>query len=265
MFQRAFSVFLVTVLFFFFSDVNLSYAIDPPHMVFRIDDRSPSVIFFGGGFAPWGDDQDIIHHVTGHSIAQQTSAFVSTTASMDAVYRMARQQIANNPDETYWLYEIIPDINFYYVPNSLFDTAMSADNVVQHEQVMDLYYAYLWQDEWASLGAINTNHIYSARSIMQQANGDIVIGPRTFNSLFVAAPSQVNSGTLPSQDYTFLSAYYSDSEDALSPMSLAFLVESCNSSSSSGHMERSGDSSCSTYKHSVDDIMYKMNLWYEAL
>ncbi|WP_019221301.1 enterotoxin A family protein [Bartonella senegalensis] len=289
MIKRAFSIIFLIVLLPIFSFVHPIYAEDTPSVVYRLDGRSPSEIFFGDGFASWGGEHasyDLLFHVSGASIETRHSGYISTTASMEALYRMARQQLIANPQETYWVYDITPGLNFFYIPSSLLMTALYADNEVQANNVMSLYNTFGWQEEWAATNLIPTESIYSARSVMLQGD-QVVFGPRTLNPNFIPSQPRTNPDLITSSHYAFLDAYYAG-EDALTAMALSFFAEHSREASSNNHlvascsgvppssshmMKRSltrdlmnsHNLTCAKYKYSFEDIWYKTKLLHEAL
>ncbi len=289
MIKRAFSIIFLIIFLPIFSFVHTTYAEDTPSVVYRLDGRSPSQIFFGGGFASWGGEHasyDLLFHVSGASIETQDSGYISTTASMDALYRMARQQLIANPQETYWVYDITPGMNFFYIPSSLLITALHADNEVQANNVMSLYNTFGWQEEWAAANLIPSESIYSARSVMLQ-EGQVVFGPRTLNPNFIPSQPRTNPNPLISNHYAFLEAYYAG-EDSLTAMAVSFFAEHSRQASSNNHHVAScsgvlsssrqmmrisltrdlihfHNPACAKYKHSFEDIWYKTKLLHESL
>ncbi|WP_409361047.1 hypothetical protein ACRPOS_006990 [Bartonella heixiaziensis] len=276
MIKRIFSIIFLIILFPLFSSVHPTYA-DPPTVVYRLDGRAPTDIFFNGGFASWGGEHgvyDILFHVSGASVEAQVSAYVSTTSSMDALYRMAHQQLVANPHINYWVYEITPGLNFYHIPSSLLVTALQADNMIQANNVLSLYNMFAWQEEWAAADLIPTESIRLARSVTLQ-EGQVVFGPPNENPHFIASAPQTNPNHLTSNHYGFLEAYYNDGEDPITAMASSFFIGSCEGSpSSSSHMMKrsltrdlkySHNASCAQYKHSAEDVLYKTRLVYEAI
>ncbi|WP_175972118.1 hypothetical protein [Burkholderia sp. BCC0322] len=87
----------------------------PANTVYRVDDRDPSVIFING-FASWGRNASIDAHVSGDSVREQTSSWISTTSNFDSAVRIAGTRFNLNPssrNRVSWIYEIAQTNNMY--------------------------------------------------------------------------------------------------------------------------------------------------------
>lgn len=61
---------------------------EPPpleNFLYRFDTRSPDEIIKEGGFRAWGENYNLMHHATGISIKNKTSAYISTSKSPTVV------------------------------------------------------------------------------------------------------------------------------------------------------------------------------------
>ena len=58
--------------------------------VFRFDTRSPRLIKDNGGFNAWGTNMDLISHVSGESVENRTSAYISTSQTPEHCLSFSR-------------------------------------------------------------------------------------------------------------------------------------------------------------------------------
>ena len=156
------------ILFIFFSiTVESKEHIGPnaPKHVFRIETRTPQDMFVAGGagFQSWrqlrgtpGPGPNLMQHIAGSSIREQSTDFVSTTGSLMGV-EILLNNYTSGPRRPLWVYQISPNEDAYNLNWCWED--MSALTRYQSE----LYRRYQNQDEWAFLGGIRLNQIQSAQ------------------------------------------------------------------------------------------------------
>lgn len=207
------------------------FADDDPIMLYRFDSRSPSDVFFHDGFPSWGNDEDLARHVSGASINDRSSIYVSTTHSLNTIERMAREFFAYDPARIYYVYEIRPTGSFYDIRASLLQSSLEATNREVGSELLNLYLSFEWQEEWASRGGITTDQITAARSVTMQ-DGQVVYGPRLENPNYVSLPSQVNHNLLRARNATIDTVTYSEGEGPFYPVSVSF-SDDCGSSGTS--------------------------------
>jgi cholera enterotoxin subunit A len=133
---------------------------DPPAVVYRRDTRDPSDIF-ANGFSPRGHNNDLVAHVTGVSLYQQSvapSGWVSTSASLNWVTNPTQPM----PNEEFWVYVIIPNSNAYSVVNSFEHFVATTSDTDQSSTINQLITLYQQQHEWAFLGNIPSSNIRRA-------------------------------------------------------------------------------------------------------
>lgn len=145
--------------------VTFTQAPQPPDKLFRIDDRDPSDIF-RSGFRPWmtsttpGANQGFYSHISGNSVRDRTTPWVSASGSLYAadftLRDLARQRRGTFPSTT-WVYEISPLADSYSVSWALRDamaTFMDLPSSARDQRRMTNYTTYLMQfdrqDEWAT-------------------------------------------------------------------------------------------------------------------
>jgi len=127
--------------------IQPAIANDKSESVYLLDSRSPVKIFYGDSFLSWGNDDDLIGHVSGDTVLSRSSIYVSTTSDMNAIEAMARNLITLNPEEIYWVYEIRPNSDFYDIRHFLLYSALNTDNQTRYGAIMGQYYNFECQSE----------------------------------------------------------------------------------------------------------------------
>ncbi|AMG86516.1 pertussis toxin ADP-ribosyltransferase subunit S1 [Bordetella bronchiseptica] len=109
-----------------------AWADDPPATVYRYDSRPPEDVF-QNGFTAWGNNDNVLEHLTGRScqVGSSNSAFVSTSSSRryTEVYLEHRMQEAVEAERAGrgtghfigYIYEVRADNNFYGAASSYFE------------------------------------------------------------------------------------------------------------------------------------------------
>ena len=109
-----------------------AWADDPPATVYRYDSRPPEDVF-QNGFTAWGNNDNVLEHLTGRScqVGSSNSAFVSTSSSRryTEVYLEHRMQEAVEAERAGrgtghfigYIYEVRADNNFYNASSSYFE------------------------------------------------------------------------------------------------------------------------------------------------
>ncbi|MBJ7264926.1 MAG: hypothetical protein JHC61_14965 [Burkholderiaceae bacterium] len=136
------------------------FAAPPPVVVYRVDTRSPNEIFIYG-FRAWGNNHNIVSHVTGESCVgpNPSTAFISTMTNTDAVETLVRNHLREAGRHTTYVYAIRADSNFY-------NAAASIDNIQRRNPLVPLTIASLEMarraGEWDAIAHIPTENIISA-------------------------------------------------------------------------------------------------------
>ena len=138
---------------------RLSFAIDIPKEVYRVDSRPPEVIF-ASGFNSWGNNDSLLDHVIGDSLAESNSAFVATSGNLRAALNFAVSEFAVT-GSNFWLYRIEPDGSFWNINTSLEYIAETASDSEARTAGMALI-TYSQQEEWVALRQVPTTLIHSA-------------------------------------------------------------------------------------------------------
>jgi len=146
-----------------------AFADTPPSIVYRVDVRDPFTDWiFQRGFRAWGQDTDLISHVTGVSILNRSSAFVSTTDHRPTAERIAMVRLQQgNP--LVWIYEVRPTNAFYEVNASLRQAIVQlatrdGHGSAQMTHLESIESLYGHQFEWVTHHPILSESILSARA-----------------------------------------------------------------------------------------------------
>lgn len=165
---------LFLFLFLFgFSLIAVAIDVEPVNRVYRVDSRNPEEIF-QNGFTSWGNNDNIVAHITGDSCVSTdaspapNSAFVATTSDWDWASDTAIS-MAFSDDQTMYLYEIVPTQQFY-------SAALSLENYeVLHPEQHIPQSAHLFSEgehEWLAHGGIAARQIRTAYIFIPPSGDD---------------------------------------------------------------------------------------------
>ncbi|MES3577493.1 hypothetical protein [Enterobacter cloacae] len=218
MFRRWYVLFAMFFISSYVCADNLSW-------VYRFDTRNPAEIFTNG-FPSWGDNPNLIDHVSGDSIRGRSSLYVSTTFDENAVVRMGREFLPANPNTAFWIYTIRPSSNFYRVGESLMTEARRAQEEgrwSESQNYIELYRVFEWQREIAAREGIEPEQIYGARPILLNDNGDVIFGNYVLNRNYDnSIPPVVNQNTLPANNVTAEEVLIEELSGIFNPIALSF-------------------------------------------
>lgn len=146
----------------------LAFADFLPSVVYRVDTRDPLDDWvFQRGFQPHGHNLDLVAHVTGASILDRSSGFVSTTDQRVAAERIALARLQQgNP--MVWIYEIRATEQMFEVNASLRQAirqlaARDGHGSQQMQNLESIEALYGLQYEWVST-RIESESIRTARA-----------------------------------------------------------------------------------------------------
>lgn len=214
---------------------------NPPLNLYRVDSRSPDVIF-SDGFWPRGANTELLLHVIGDTLRNGTNGLISATDDINIALRIADGLIIFD-DETQWIYTIVPDISFVDINDSLVSAVIS-DTVPQNIslQSLGLYRTFGWQQEYAGEGHIPSNLIRRAQLVRRVTHADGT------QSAEISPDLRINPGFVPQEPAisgellvptrsieNFPVEYYGDLFDH--PIGGAFIGEGCDG-------RRSGEAQC---------------------
>ncbi|MFD1792195.1 hypothetical protein ACFSE0_11160 [Ochrobactrum teleogrylli] len=136
--------------------VKSTLAQEVPDVLFRADRRDPSIIF-ASGFQSWGDDEDIIRHVSGYSVGVfPSSNYVATTTSAEIAAKFLSW---DQSYQTFWVYTIRPNNSFYSANLSLREIVNTSNDENVIAEARSLISS---QNEWLALRQIPPSQIISA-------------------------------------------------------------------------------------------------------
>lgn len=174
----------------------------PVNVVYRIDDRDTSEIF-KSGFLSYGSNDSVDEHMSGDSIRDRSSGWISTTDNLDTASRIARNRFNLNPssrNRVSWVYEIAQTDNMYDF-NRIIQNEQSSWFISSarraHLNALSLVYAP--QREIGALGSIRAGQVVRARQIVwdpingrEQLVGEWVTNPNYDDATYHA--TRMNSG-----------------------------------------------------------------------
>jgi len=196
------SLMLTRYTVFLFSVLLLPNALATPKEVYRVDERPPDIIF-SKGFTPWGKNDYLLAHVFGESLMQagpEGSAFVATTETLEAAYRIAQTRFRLTPvglqTRPLFIYEIRTDQNFYGVARYMEAMEENPPEGVNRRNIAFARAAFRYQREWVAAGGIPARQVRLARQIFFR-DGQIVDEDTIKNEDFENADTQANEGIYP--------------------------------------------------------------------
>lgn len=165
------------------------------NFVYRVDERSPSQIF-RDGFTSWGNNMDLLDHVSGISCHGNSygSAFIPTSASRNSALRIANEIFSSRlpRPQILYLYRIRADSRFYNVYSNL----ESIDERANIEIENNLYYMADRQEEVVALRRIPTTQIHQVTELSYN-NGEVNEGTMSSNNNYVMRQTNINLGVIP--------------------------------------------------------------------
>lgn len=185
----------------------VGHAEDPPDVVFRMN-LSPPETIFRIGFSANGDDRDLLHYVSGMSLAHENEAYIATTSSLPnaiAVCSDCAQEYSTIP---LYIYYIRPTDNFH----SVLDSVRFAQNVFPNFDVREELNA-IWLATrgemthfWADRARISADQIMGVRRFYWN-NGDPFLGDMEANPNYVFTDPEVSNYPMPIHNATVEAAF----------------------------------------------------------
>lgn len=147
----------------FFSFISSSWSINPAHIVYRVDTRNITEIQRAGGMWPRYEqgrpDDYLIHHFDGESVEDGTSNFVSTSRTLADAVSHALFRLDDDNRETYYIYAIRPNTNFYDVDASLQAARNNTSDAQVRMRYNGLLRDYAGMEEIVARGGIRSDQI----------------------------------------------------------------------------------------------------------
>lgn len=195
-----------------------SYAYEAPSQVLRVSVEAPSTVF-ENGLSSLGPDTDLLRHVSGVSVLDGTSNYVTTTETVSVAREIAQVALRLDPSRSHWVYIIRPTINFFSVSNSLIDARFSLTDRDAQRQAIILWNAFHWQDAWAAQGSISSSQILGVHPVISVNNAP-VLGDFVPNPNYTPGTPTVNPNVMPAQHATSDIVYLEESEHSARYVSL---------------------------------------------
>ncbi len=167
---------------------TLGFSEDTPNIVYRVSPLAPDIVF-KVGFSAVGNDRDLLHYVSGTSIAQANEGYISTSSSLTNIIDISLACAQYNPGRPLYIYYIRPTNNFYNVSDSL----RFALNVLPNSEVRQQIYT-IWHATQREM-----NHFWAVRA---HISGNQIMGVRGFHS-FSGRPYLGNLRPNPDYLYSF--------------------------------------------------------------
>ncbi|MFK2891097.1 hypothetical protein [Dyella flagellata] len=142
-----------------------SNALSPPENLYRYDYRPPSEIS-RTGFQAWGDNTDILGHLTGVTCgtSQSNSAYVSFGDS-EAIIREAINE-SGDRTRNIWIYTIRATGDFFSARETLDEGMRSTDQATRRAAIMADRYGEVvvpYENEWVARGSVPVNLLVQAQ------------------------------------------------------------------------------------------------------
>lgn len=197
--------------------INIAHANWPPSSdgyVYRFDTRPPTTNsgytgIFSTGFMPHGQNVNLLEHISGSSAVGRTSAWVSTTETLQLAEEFATSFLTFNPQLqppnsgiAGYIYRILPSDNFYSI-NFILDNVENREpyyDTAVMDQVRNLRQVFGMQHEWAALNGIPRTQVREAIPVYW-TSGRAIAMPNSGES----NPYYIHFSRVPSDSYYSLS------------------------------------------------------------
>ncbi|UYH51955.1 hypothetical protein N5W20_03620 [Candidatus Kirkpatrickella diaphorinae] len=186
---------------------TVSFAEDTPDVVFRVN-LSPPETVFKEGFSAAGNDRDLLHYVSGMSLANDNEAYVATTSSLPNAIDLCSECNEEALTGPLYIYYIRPTDNFYSVSDSIRfaqnvlpnpDVRREIDTIWRATQGEMIYY-------WAARAAISPNQIMGVRRFYWN-NDNPTLSALEPNPNYVYRDPEVSAYPMPIHNATIEAAF----------------------------------------------------------
>lgn len=210
----------------FFNPV--SYAMDPPQWVYRIEMREPIVVF-ASGFITTGRDRDLLRFISGASLDDGSSSYIGTSQYISDAERICAEVAREHPDEPLYIYQIRPEENFYNVEESMLIQRDALPEGLARQQLNNAWLATrTWvYGMWAATAAIPGEVISGARRYNWN-NGQPSLGPFIANNNYVYSIPEVSRRPMPVRNATVEVAAVAEDPHGVGFIPAAIVPEGCN-------------------------------------
>ena len=173
---------------------------EPPQFVFRGDLRPPSEIF-KNGMKSFGDNENLVDHVSGNSCNSgklKNTAFVATSAQESVALDFAAGLLWNSKNTEVYVYTIRATENFYGVKASLIKAFKETSNPVYISLVKD----FGNEQEWIAHRGI-PRELFVMVSVYERGNSQrIALERAEANPSYVSEKTTGNAHAFPTKGVT---------------------------------------------------------------
>lgn len=196
-------------------------AVAGPRYIYHLSTVMPTEVFTRG-FCPRGQDIELLHYMSGQSVLDGTTSFVSATDSLDVALRIAKQAILRHREIPFWIYVIRPTEEVYDVTKSLHSAEQNLKNPDAWHQAFALSMAFDWQRSWAAHGNVLSSQIVGAYPVILLFREEPFLGTLYPNENYIEGSSFVSDDIIPARDTPPDSAYIGEESSPGFSLSLSF-------------------------------------------
>ncbi|MEE8659051.1 hypothetical protein CGLAMM_00030 [Acetobacteraceae bacterium EV16G] len=210
---------------------SASYALDPPGRVYRVSSRAPADVFTSG-FPAEGNDLDLLRYVSGASVVDGTSAYISTTQISRHAVAFAMIFARAFPTVPVYIYLVRPTENFYSVAASMRYAQEVLPNPEVREQVSAVALATRGQENghWAARGGISPEQIFGVRRFYWDDGSPPRLGDLIQNANYLFMPPATNHSPMPVHNATVTAAYVAEAVHSVEFLPAAVANMGCDQS-----------------------------------
>lgn len=167
---------------------------------YRVDTRPPEIIF-SEGFAPRGNDHDLVSQFLGYSEQLTNNGFVSVTDSFSVAVEFADSILRSGDNDNLYIYRVNAAAGFYnveysirtHVDNILSDREESGDSLHNYlERIYDGLDAFSWEREWVTSNTIAGSSVRAASLVRRSPH---------LNSAYPGLHISVDEESVPNPEF----------------------------------------------------------------
>lgn len=196
-------------------------AVAGPRYIYHLSTVMPTEIFKRGFFAS-GHDVELLRYMSGQSILDGTTSFVSATDSLDVALRIAKQAILKHREIPFWIYVIRPTEEVYDVTKSIHSAEQNVRNPDAWHQALALTLAFDWQRSWAAHGHVLSSQIVGAYPVILLFREEPFLGTLYRNENYIEDSSIVSDDVIPARDTPLDGAYIGEESSPGFSLTLSF-------------------------------------------
>lgn len=221
--------FLIASLFIASSFItSVSYAINPPEWVYKVDMGDPRQKF-SEGWVTKGIDRDLIRYLTWNSVQDESTFYICSNEFMYDVEPVVEEIARNHPDQIVYVYRIRPTNNFHNLEESV---RFARDALPPGEAREALHQAWLATRHWAHGSWPATEAIPGAQisgaTPYNWVNGRLRRGGFISNPGYLYALPEVSNGPMPVRNATVEEAVIAEDPHGVGVIPGAIVPDGCN-------------------------------------